>query len=75
MSRKTACLAVLAIALTAGIGTVAQAHRTLSQQTSATAPVCTTSYGTEIGPDGRSISVVNLTCPRPAPRLANGAAL
>ena len=75
MSTKNICLALVAVALTAGIGTVAHAHRTSVQQTAATAPACTTGYSTEIGADGRSISVVSLTCPRPAQRLASGAAL
>jgi hypothetical protein len=76
MSTKNICLALVALALTAGIGTVAHAHRTLMQQTAATAPArCTTEYSTEIGADGRSVSVTNLTCSRPAQRLASGAAL
>ena len=76
MSTKNICLALVAIALTAGIGTVANAHRTSVQPTAATVPVaCTTSYSTEIGADGRSISVASLTCSRSAQRLASGAAL
>lgn len=76
MSTKNISLALLALVLTAGIGTVAHAHRNLMQQTAATAPAnCTTEYSTEIGADGRSISVASLTCSRPAQRIANGAAL
>jgi hypothetical protein len=76
MSTKNICLALAALTLTAGIGTVAHAHRTLMQQTAATTPAnCTTEYRTETGADGRSISLVNLTCSRTAQRLASGAAL
>ena len=76
MSTKNICLALVALTLTAGLGTVAQAHRTLMQQTAATAPAsCTTAYSTEVGADGRSVSVTNLTCSRAAQRLASGAAL
>jgi hypothetical protein len=81
MSTKNICLALVAVALaaglgTVGLGTVAHAGRTLVQQTAATGPAnCTTEYSTEIGTDGRSISLVNLTCSRSAKRLASGAAL
>lgn len=76
MSTKTLCLALVALVLTAGVGTVAHAHRTLMQQTTATAPAsCTTTYSIEIGADGRSVSVANLTCSRTAQRLASGTAL
>jgi len=76
MSMKTIALALVALALTAGVGTVASAHLGLMRQAAATAPAdCTTRYDTEIGSDGRSISVVSLTCPRAAQRLGGGAAL
>ena len=76
MSTKNISLVLVALTLTAGLGTVANAHRNQLQQASATAPAsCTTSYSTEIGADGRSISVANLTCSRTAQRLASGAAL
>jgi hypothetical protein len=70
MSTKNICLALAALALTAGFGTVAEAQR------SAIAPAaCSTSYSTETGTDGRAVSVATLTCSRPAQRFANGAAL
>ncbi|HLZ66462.1 MAG TPA: hypothetical protein VKQ29_09535 [Aliidongia sp.] len=76
MSTKNICLALVAVALTAGIGTVASAHRNLLQPVAATAPAtCTTEYSTQIGADGRSVSVASLTCSRSAQRLASGAAL
>jgi len=76
MSTRNIGLALVALTLTAGLGTVANAHRNLMQHASATAPAnCITSYGTETGADGRSISVANLTCSRTAQRLASGAAL
>jgi hypothetical protein len=76
MSTKNICLALVAIALTAGLGTAAHAHRSLTVQTAATQPAaCTTSYNTVIGADGRAISMTELTCSRSAQRLANGAAL
>jgi len=76
MSTKNICLALLAIALTAGLGTVAEAHRASVVETAATVPpTCTMDYSTETGADGRATSVVSLTCSRSAHRLANGAAL
>jgi hypothetical protein len=71
MSTKNTCLA-----LTAGFATVAEAHRSAIVQAAATVPAnCTTSYSIETGADGRAVSVANLTCSRPAQRLASGAAL
>ncbi|HEV2674565.1 MAG TPA: hypothetical protein VGV37_08490 [Aliidongia sp.] len=76
MSTKNICLALVAVALTAGLGTVAHAHRSLAVPTAATVPAaCTTSYETVTGADGRPVSVTTLTCSRSAQRLANGAAL
>jgi uncharacterized protein YceK len=76
MSTKNICLALVALVLTVGAGTVAQAHRASMQQAAATAPAaCTTSYSSDTDAAGRSISLVNLTCSRSAPRLASGTAL
>jgi len=77
MSTKNISLALVALVLTAGVGTVAQAaHHTLMQPAAATVPAtCTTSYGIETGADGKSVSVANVTCSRSASRMAGGAAL
>jgi pectate lyase len=77
MSTKNICLALVALVLTAGAGTAAEAaHRNLVQQAAATLPAaCTTSYSTETGANGQSVSVANVTCSRSALRMAGGAAL
>jgi hypothetical protein len=76
MSTKNICLVLVALALTAGFGTVAQAHRASVRLAAATAPAtCITDYGTATDTDGRSVSTINLTCSRTAQRLASGAAL
>ncbi|GGF27066.1 hypothetical protein GCM10011611_36370 [Aliidongia dinghuensis] len=76
MSTKNISLALLAAALTAGLGTAAYAHRSLTVSTAAhVQPICTTTYSIETGADGQSVSVTSLTCSRPAQRVASEAAL
>lgn len=75
MSTKNISLALLALVLTTGAATAANAHRGFQQASLITAAACTTTYSDEIGADGRSVSVANLTCSRSAQRLASGTAL
>jgi len=75
MSTKNICLALVALVLASGVATVAHAHRGVQQASATTSGTCTTTYSTEIDADGHSVSVANLTCSRPAQRLASGAAL
>ncbi len=76
MSTKNISLALLALVLTTGAATAAHAHRGFQQASLvAAAATCTTTYSDEIGADGRSVSVANLTCSRSAQRLASGTAL
>jgi len=75
MSTKNICLAVVALVLTSGVATVAHAHHGFQQAAATAQANCTTTFSTEIDADGHSVSVANLTCSRPAQRLASGAAL
>ena len=75
MSLKSLSLALIALTLTAGTAEAAHAHRTVIEAAATVPAACTTSYSTETGADGRAVSVVNMTCQRPALRVAGGAAL